>query len=116
MVSKLGPLTFVCLAWLSGACRLSAQTTAVTPLKVSPATLTFTYQEGDVKLPAAQALAVTGVAGGAVTITLSGGPWLATSLAGGNLPVSCKVLANPTSLAVGTYTGTVTVAIEPGAR
>ena len=110
MVSKLGPLTFVCLAWLSGACRLSAQTTPATPLKVSPATLTFTYQEGDVKLPVAQALAVTGAAGGAVTITLAGGPWLATSLAGGNLPVSCKVLANPTSLAVGTYTGTVTVA------
>ena len=85
---------------------LEAQTT---PLKASPATLSFSYQEGDAKLPAAQTLALTGTAGLAVTVALSGGPWLTASPMSGTLPLSPKILANPTSLSVGTYTGTITV-------
>ncbi len=108
-MSKLGRFILGCaLLLLGSAHRVSAQTT--TPLKASPATLTFTYQEGDVKLPVAQTLALSGTAGVAATVSLSGGPWLTASPAAGTLPMSPKVLVNPTSLAVGTYTGTITVA------
>ena len=87
---------------------LLAQTT--TPLKASPAALAFSYQEGDAKLPVAQTLALSGAVNTGVTVTLSGGPWLAASPLSATLPVSPKVLVNPTSLTVGTYTGTISVA------
>ncbi len=101
---KLIPLLLVCLS-IGG--RLLAQTT--TPLKASPVALTFSYQEGDAKLPVAQTLALSGAVGTGVTVTLSGGPWLAASPLIATLPVSPKVLVNPTSLTVGTYTGTISV-------
>ena len=100
-VLKLGMLVAL---WVS-VCE--AQTT--TPLKASPATLTFSFQEGDVKLPPTQTLALSGVVGTGVTVSLSGGPWLTASPTAGVLPVSAKILANPTSLAVGTYTGSITI-------
>ncbi len=101
-VSKLGMLVALCVS-VAG-----AQT--ATPLKASPATLTFSFQEGDLKLPPTQTLALSGVVGTGVTIALSGGPWLTASPTVGVLPVSAKILANPTSLAVGTYTGSITIA------
>jgi uncharacterized protein (TIGR03437 family) len=107
-VFQISRFVFVCSLGFSGALQLRAQTT--TPLKASPATLSFAYQEGDAKLPPAQTLALTGTAGSALTVTLAGGPWLTASPMSGSLPLSTKILANPTSLTVGTYTGTVTVA------
>ena len=98
----------VLLALLGDTAQLGGQTT--NPLKASPATLVFSFQEGDAKLPVAQTLALSGVAGAAVTVTVSGGPWLTVSPLSGLLPLSPKVLVNPTSLVVGTYSGTVTVA------
>ncbi len=89
--------------FLACATLLGAQT------KASPATLTFSYQEGDAKLPVSQTLAISGAAGGSATVVASGGPWLTASPTGGTLPLSLKILANPTSLPVGTYTGTITV-------
>ncbi len=98
------PLVLVCLTIGGG---LRAQTGV--PLKASPVALTFSYQEGDAKLPVAQTLALSGVVGTGVTVTLSGGPWLAVSPLSATLPVSPKVLVNPTSLTVGTYTGTISI-------
>ena len=101
---------FWCLIVLSSifvAGRLAAQT--ATAFKASPATISVSYLEGDAKLPATQTVAVSGVAGSGFTVTLSGGPWLAVSPTAATIPASLKVLANPTSLAVGTYTGTITL-------
>ena len=101
------PLLLFSLAAGGGMFRLGAQTTA--PLKASPAALSFSYQEGDAKLPVAQTLALSGVVGTGVVVSLSGGPWLAASPLSATLPASPKVLVNPTSLTVGTYTGTISV-------
>lgn len=87
--------------------RLAAQT--ATSFKASPATISVSYQEGDAKLPATQTVAVSGVAGTGIAVALSAGPWLAVSPTAATLPASLKVLANPTSLAVGTYSGTITI-------
>ncbi|MCC6539493.1 MAG: hypothetical protein IT162_18215 [Bryobacterales bacterium] len=84
---------------------LWAQT--ATPFKVSPASLAFTYLEGDAKLPAAATLAVAGTAGTSFTATLTGGGWLTLSAVSGTLPASIKVLANPTSLTAGTYSASI---------
>lgn len=81
-----------------------------TALKVTPAALTFSFTLGDAKLPAAQTLAISGPAGANATITPAGGLWLTVTPLSGAMPVSAKVSVNPTTLAVGTYTGTVTVA------
>ena len=81
--------------------------------KVTPATLSFTYQLGDTKLPASVALGVT-VSGGstqyAITALSSGGPWLTVSPDTSKTPATLKVAVNPTSLPIGTYNGTISIA------
>lgn len=74
---------------------------------MAPASLSFTYLEGDSKLPAASTLAVSGPAGASFTATLTGGGWVTLSAVGGTVPASIKVLANPTSLTAGTYTASI---------
>lgn len=85
----------------------AAQTTAT--LKVKPATLTFTYTIGDAKFPAAQAITIAGTAGAAFTATRSGGLWITVSPESGVLPGSVKAAVNPTTLTLGTYTGTIAI-------
>lgn len=85
----------------------SAQT-----LKVTPTSLTFVYQLGDAKLPASASLSVsaTGTTTAvSVTVAAAGGPWLTVTPDAGKTPVTLKVAVNPTSLPLGTYTGSVTV-------
>ncbi len=93
-------------------------TYTLTPAATSPETLTlntssltFTYSGSPVATQAVQVtssgapIPVTTVVG-----TSSGGTWLTATPPGGNTPLGVTVSVNPAGLAVGTYTGTVTVA------
>ncbi len=84
---------------------LAGQTAAV--FKVTPATLAFSHQIGDTKLPVAQILAVAGTVPFAAALT--GGPWLSITPVTATAPASARVSVNPTSLAVGTYSATITI-------
>ena len=117
-----GTRTAKALRWTMGVGLLAlamgqAQTTAP-PLKASPAALTFTFTQGTATLPATQTLAISG--GSAASplnyqIVISAGPWLVATPVSGLAPASVKVTVNPTSLAVGTFTGTITVSSVGGA-
>lgn len=98
-------LGFLAAAWCP------AQTTAP-PLKASPATMTFSHTQGADKLPAVQTLAISGGSTAAplnYQVVVSAGPWLVATPITGTAPASVKVSVNPTSLSVGTFTGTITV-------
>jgi uncharacterized protein (TIGR03437 family) len=102
------PLLVLALWTVTPASPLAAQTT----FKVTPASLSFTYTLGQANPPALQTLSV---AGGSTTSPLgftsaiAGGGWLAVSPAGGIAPAAPKVSVNPSTLAVGVYSGTITV-------
>jgi len=82
---------------------------STTPFTVSPATLTFSYQENGMS-PASQTVQVTGgQAFTAAATTASGGPWLAVTPTSGTGNVTLNVSVSPTSLPAGTYTGTITI-------
>jgi uncharacterized protein (TIGR03437 family) len=80
-------------------------------LKVSPAALTFAYTLGAAALPAAQTLAVGVQSGSAAsfTVTVSGASWLSVTPESTKTAATLKATVNPTSLAVGAYTGTITL-------
>jgi uncharacterized protein (TIGR03437 family) len=90
------------------ACALAAQTVTTTP-----GTLTFTYQSGSATLPKAQTIAVKPSTGKPTftTSTPATDFWLTVNMDSGTLPASISVEVNPTSLAVGTYTSAVTIAV-----
>jgi large repetitive protein len=77
-------------------------------LTVSPSTLTFTYQTGGT-LPSAQAVAVSGSGATMNYAATTSATWLNATPASGTTPGSLSVGVSPTGLAVGSYTGTVTV-------
>ncbi len=84
----------------------------------TPATgLTFTQASGGAA-PAVQTIALTGAPNAvnfsASATTTSGGNWLTVTPSSGTTPGSVSVSANAGTLAVGTYTGTVTIT-APGA-
>ena len=85
-------------------------TTAAT-MQLSPATLTFNHQTTGTSSPAAQTVQISSsgpVINWAATPTSTGG-WLQVSPATGTTPGSLSVSVNPSGLAVGTYTGSVSV-------
>jgi uncharacterized protein (TIGR03437 family) len=89
---------------------IQAQSVTVT---ATPASVNFTYQIGAV-LPAAQTVSVKTNAGATTFTTSISGTnalWLTASPDSGKLPGSLSLRANPTSLAVGTYTASVTVTV-----
>ncbi len=94
-------------AWVAS---LQAQTATVT---TTPGTLSFTYQSGSSTLPKAQSVAVK-PSTGKPTFTTSTPPadfWLTVNMDSGTLPTAVGVEVNPTSLAVGTYTSSVTFTV-----
>ena len=97
------------LVWASvWAGALEAQTVTTTP-----GMLTFTYQSGSTTLPKAQSVAVK-PSTGKPTFTTSTPPtdfWLTVNMDSGTLPASISVEVNPTSLAVGTYTSSVSITV-----
>jgi hypothetical protein len=77
-------------------------------INVTPASLSFSYQSGGT-VPAAQNLAISS-SGTAFSYTVStSATWLAASPASGNSPGTVAVSVNPSGLAAGTYTGTVSI-------
>jgi len=83
-------------------------------LTLSATTLSFTFD--GTATPATQAVQVTS-SGAPIPVTVTsvvtspaGGTWLTATPPGGNTPVGVTVAVNPAGLAVGTYTGTVSVA------
>jgi len=101
---------------LSSALLLAALTPALaqTPVTLtpSPTSLTFSYTIGST-LPAAQTVSVRASAGTpaySVTITGSNAQWLTVAPDTGIMPANLSVRVNPTSLAVGTYQSTITLA------
>jgi uncharacterized protein (TIGR03437 family) len=97
------------IAWLAAGTQLQAQSAG---FKVTPATLNFTYQIGDTKLPTPLnvTVSVSSSTQASFAATISGGPWLNISPAAAVTPASAKVSVNPSTLPVGTYTGTITLA------
>ncbi len=82
-------------------------------IAVDKTSLSYSFQIGS-QAPAAQAVNVTSTGGslsftptGAVT---SGGNWLTLSSSSGTTPANVTVSVNPSGLAPGAYTGTITVA------
>jgi Viral BACON domain len=91
--------------------RVASSQTAVT-LTAAPSALTFTAAPG--AAPSSQTVSVT--AGNAATtwgVTTSA-PWLTATASSSFTPGTLTVTANPTGLAQGTYSGTVTLS-APGA-
>lgn len=83
---------------------------AAPSVKVSPAALTFTHQEGSATLPATQTLAVSPASGStAVSVVVSSGTgqWLTFTPLSGKTALSVKVSVNPTSLPIGLYSETI---------
>lgn len=85
-------------------------------LKVSPASLTFTYTMGTATLPATQTLAVSVQSGSAQNFTaaVSGGSWVTVTPDAAKTNATLKASVNPTSLAVGSYTATVVLTPAAG--
>ena len=87
-------------------------------LTLSPATLTFSYLIGGT-LPAAQSVAISGTTPLTFTTavtqpTACSGSCVIVSANSGTTPANLQVYANPTGLAAGTYTATITIN-APGA-
>jgi uncharacterized protein (TIGR03437 family) len=91
---------------------LSLVVGAAPSIKVSPASLSFTFQEGSATLPAAQTLAISPASGSvpvSVTVASGGNQWLTFTPSSGKTNLSVKVSVNPTSLAIGQYAETITL-------
>jgi uncharacterized protein (TIGR03437 family) len=91
--------------------------TAPPTVTATPTTLNFTYRAGDPN-PATQAISVS--SGGTATLNFSvtvspANAWLSATPASGTTPGTVTVSINPTGLAAGNYTGTVTIAGTNGA-
>lgn len=85
---------------------------AAPAIKVTPASLSFTYLEGAAGLPSAQTLSVTAASRSAVVtayVSSGGNPWLTFTPVSGKPALAVKVSVNPTSIPVGQYAETITV-------
>ncbi|MFB3814850.1 MAG: beta strand repeat-containing protein [Terriglobales bacterium] len=88
---------------------------AAATLSVSPTQLSFSYQTGGAA-PAPKAVAVSS-SGAPLNFTVSdSAAWLSATPGSGTTPATVNVAVNPAGLAVGTYTGSVTIASSGGSR
>jgi uncharacterized protein (TIGR03437 family) len=84
------------------------------PITLSPTALTFAYSLNGT-LPPAQTVQVTGAQSFTASAgTTTGGAWLAVTPASGTGTTTLSVSANPAGLAVGTYSGSITVSPTGG--
>src|SRR5258706_2660599 len=84
--------------------------TAATPkMNLAPTSLTFNYQIGG-STPAAQTVAVSSSTSTAINYTATTATTLLTTTASGTTPGNLSIGVNPSGLAAGTYTGSVSVA------
>jgi uncharacterized protein (TIGR03437 family) len=100
--------------YLCGAVALISQGATTVTVTATPTALTFTYQSGAATLPAAQSVSVKASAGAPTYTPTTPGTdqWVTVSPNSGTLPASLSVRVNPTSLAVGMYSSTVTVTVS----
>jgi uncharacterized protein (TIGR03437 family) len=117
--SGLAPGTYNGSITLTSASTANLQTVPVTLvvsnnplLTISPPALSFGFQTGTA-VPAPQTVSVNST-GAPLTYTLtattsSGGNWLAVTPNGGTTPSSFSVAVNPVGLAVGSYSGSITI-------
>jgi uncharacterized protein (TIGR03437 family) len=101
---------FLAACWLTSLPVL-AQTTPPA-LLVSPSAVSLTYQPGSF-FPA-QNLSLTSSGGVISFIATTGEPWLSFLQSAGTTPATLTVLVNPSTLATGTYSGSVRIT-APGA-
>jgi hypothetical protein len=78
-------------------------------MNLAPTSLTFAYQIGGT-VPAAQTVAVSSSTSTAINYTASTATTWLTTTASGTTPGNLSIGANPSGLAAGTYTGSVSVA------
>jgi len=84
--------------------------TAATPkMNLAPTSLTFNYQIGG-STPAAQTVAVSSSTSTAINYTATTATTWLTTTASGTTPGNLSIGINPSGLAAGTYTGSVSVA------
>jgi uncharacterized protein (TIGR03437 family) len=95
----------------------SVLTAQIAPtVTASPSSVTFTYEIGSSKLPAAQKVSVKASSGTPAYTAVNTDPnalWLTVAPDAGSLPANLSLQVNPTGLGVGTYTTsglTITVA------
>ncbi|MBV9745654.1 MAG: hypothetical protein JO099_17975 [Acidobacteriia bacterium] len=88
---------------------------AAPTVTVSSSTLTFQYSAGGAT-PAAQTVTVSGAAftASAAVSTPSGGSWLAVAPTSGAAGSTVSISVNPSGLAIGSYSGTVTLTANGG--
>jgi uncharacterized protein (TIGR03437 family) len=107
-----GTISFLGLGATAGT-NVTVNLTAPAKFTAAPASLTYTYHIGDASTPTAQTLDIsstsTGASFSAAASTTTGGNWLSVSPANGTVPGTVSVSVNITGLAVGTYTGKVTI-------
>jgi uncharacterized protein (TIGR03437 family) len=101
----------------SGALICALQAQPVVTVTTSPSALTFNYQSGATALPKAQTVSITASSGKPTytTATVATDFWVTVDLDSGTLPASLSVSVNPDSLAVGTYTSSVTITVTGAA-
>ena len=105
-------------SWLVAVLLLGSLALAQTPtLTPAPLSLSFTYQAGSDKLPAAQTLAVKPSAGTpnyAVAIGGTNTDWLIVTPETGKMPAALSVRVNPSAMIAGKYTATISVNVTTG--
>jgi trimeric autotransporter adhesin len=78
-------------------------------VQATPANLAFTAAAGSAAVD--QGIDVSGsIPGIPFTISTGSSTWLSASVSAGRMPANVRIAADPSSLAPGTYTGTVTIA------
>lgn len=82
--------------------------TAAPVLNVAPTSLSFTYQQGGAN-PVAQSLALTATGGSLAINASAGAPWLSITPTSGTTPLNASVSVNPTGLAPGSYSSSITI-------
>src|SRR5262249_31758316 len=86
-------------------------------LVLSPGSATFTATAGS-QSSSFQNVAITSTDGTALSFsvasTTTGANWLLVNTSSGSTPANLSISANPAGLAVGTYTGTVTITAASG--
>ena len=85
--------------------------TAGATISVNPTPVSFTYQIGG-NSPGSYSIQATAPGNGAVSFTAAAsnsGNWLSVTPSSGTTPATLVLSASPTGLAVGTYTGNITI-------
>jgi len=112
--ASLAPGIYSTTITINQALKIPATLTVTTALTPSPATLSFTAQQGPAgsPTPAPQAQTLNVVSGGPIPVSASAsssGNWLAISPISATTPAAFTASVNPVGLGTGTFTGNITL-------